>query len=266
MTKFTPVHDLQGRYVVVTRPAHQADSLCELIETHGGHAIRFPVLKIEPKIDSEFSAIVRHLKEYDLAVFISPNAVRHAWPEIKAHGGKPAHLKVAAVGKATASALAQRGCTVDIFPQQQFNSEALLALPLLQNVRGNKVVIFRGEGGRELLAQTLKERGASVDYAQCYRRTRPNIDPQPLLEGWAKHKLDILTVTSGEGLENLVNMVGTAGVEKLKNTPLVVVSERMAESAKQLGFHSSILIAVKASDDEILNAVASWVRQQKGVQ
>lgn len=249
--------------MVVTRPAHQADHLCELIEKNGGHAIRFPVLEIEPKIDNEFSTIVRRLSDYDIAVFISPNAVNYAWPVIKDHGGKPSHLKIAAVGKATARALSQLGCVVDIFPQQQFNSEALLALPDLQNIQGKKVVIFRGEGGRELLAQSLRTRGASVEYAQCYRRIRPNINPQPLLKRWAEHKLDIITVTSGEGLNNLVNMIGESGAEKLKHTPLVVVSDRMAEAAKQLGFHSSVMVAAKAGDEEILDTVASWVHSNK---
>jgi uroporphyrinogen-III synthase len=260
---YTPVFDLRNVHVVVTRPAHQAQCLCELIESHGGYAIPFPVLEIVPKIDDEFLQVINHLKEYQLALFISPNAVNLALPAIMDQGGLPSGLQVGAVGKATAAALVAQGCSVDISPQDKFDSESLLALPAMQAVKNKKIVIFRGEGGRELLATTLRQRGAEVQYAECYRRIKPAIDPEPLLALWTQQKLDIIVTTSTEGLCNLMEMVGNAGRDALLTTPLLVVSERMAAEARRLGFKAPVVTAAKAGDQDILLALRQWARQTR---
>ena len=256
-----PQSTLQDIHVVVTRPAHQARGLSDLIEQRGGHVILFPVLDIAAKIDDEFLHLVDHLNEYQLALFISPNAVNLALPVIKAHSGLPSGLRIGAVGKATAAALTAQGCSVDVLPQDRFDSESLLALPAMQAVRNTKIVIFRGQGGRELLADTLRKRGASVHYAECYRRVKPDSDPQLLLNHWAQHQLDIIIVTSVEGLTNLMDLVGGAGRDLLMATPLLMVSERMVEEARRLGVKSSIVMAAKASDQDIVDALAQWAQQ-----
>lgn len=253
--------DLQGLHVVVTRPAHQANKLCDLIETHGGQAIRFPVLEIVPKIDSEFLQHIQHLNDYQIALFISPNAVRHALPAIEAHGGLPPHIRIGAVGKATAAALTEQDYPVHIFPEEAFDSESLLALAALQDVRDKNIIIFRGVGGREHLADTLRKRGAQVCYAECYQRCKPKHDAQELLQRWAQHTLDIIIITSVEGLRNLMDMVGPDAGPRLFATPLVVVSERMVEEARQLGFKDTIICAAKAGDQQVLDALLQWRRQ-----
>ena len=250
-------------HIVVTRPAHQAQRLCELIEKHGGQPIRFPVLEIVPKIDAEFLQLIKHLSDYHLAIFISPNAVNHALSAIEAHGGLPAQMHVAAVGKATAAALSEKNYSVDIAPEDKFDSESLLALPALHNVRGQNIIIFRGVGGRELLADTLKQRGARVHYGECYQRRKPTHDAQPLLQQWEQQALDIIIITSVEGLKNLIDLVGQAAQEQLFDTPLLVVSERMAEEARQLGFKASIVCAAKAGDEQVLDALIQWSKQHE---
>lgn len=258
-----PVADLRGKHIVVTRPAHQAKTLCGLIERHAGHAIGFPVLDIIPKIDTEFTKLIEHLNQYHIALFISPNAVNLAIPAITTVGGLPQGIQIGAVGKATAAALSALNYPVTIYPDDKFDSESLLALPVLQAVQGKRIIIFRGEGGRELLADTLRQRGALVHYAQCYQRRKPDIDAQPLLDRWAQHKLDIIIITSVEGMVNLMELVGDAGRESLLTTPLLVVSERMVARARQLGFKSSIVSAAKASDQDILDALQNWAHQQQ---
>lgn len=250
---------LQGIHVVVTRPAHQAEQLCEMIESAGGHAIRFPVLDIADVTDTKtLDAIIDRLEQFDIAIFISPNAVTHALTHINAKGGLPAQMRVAAVGQASAKALSAYGITVDLFPEQTFNSEALLALPELQQVAGKQVVIFRGVGGRELLADTLKQRGAQVEYAECYQRVRPNTDVRPLQEYAENGAVDIIIITSNEGLQNLFDMVGESGHYWLLQTPLLLVSERTAEFARQLGFTREAIIATKASDTALLQSLLDW--------
>lgn len=254
--------DLQGIHIVVTRPAHQADDLCQLIESEGGSVIRFPVLGIaEPKDSRKLDDVIDRLAQFDVAIFISPNAVSHAMKKISDRDGLPRHLQIAAVGQATAKSLASYGLVVDLFPKDSFNSEALLAMTQLQQVEGKKIVIFRGEGGRELLADTLRERGAHVEYAECYRRIRPDNDVQPLLQQGEKNEVDIIIVTSNEGLHNLMDMVGVAGRHWLLQTPLLLVSQRTAELARQLGFTQTPIIATKASDDAILQSLIEWRRK-----
>jgi len=252
--------DLHGRGVLVTRPAHQADALCRLIEAAGGRAIRFPVLAIAPPRDLTAPlATVARLAHYDLAIFVSPNAVDYGLDLIGAHGGLPAGLRLAVVGEGSARALRARlGRGPDLQPTERYDSEGLLALAELQQVTGRRVVIFRGDGGRELLGQALRERGATVDYAEVYRREQPVVDVPALAAQLEAGAVDVVTVTSSEGLRNLLELAGAANAARLRRLPLVVVSERTAALAKELGFVQPAIIAALASDAGLVEAAARW--------
>ena len=252
--------DLHGLGVLVTRPAHQAEALCRLIEQAGGRAIRFPVLAIAPPHDMTGSlATVARLAHYDLAIFVSPNAVEYGLDLIEAQGGLPAGLRLAVVGEGSARTLRARlGRGPELQPTERYDSEGLLALPELQQVTGWRVVIFRGDGGRELLGQALRERGATVDYTEVYRRERPAVDVAALAAQLDASAVDIVTVTSSEGLRNLLQLAGAANAARLQQLPLVVVSERTAALARELGFVQPALIAALASDAGLVEAVARW--------
>lgn len=254
---------LAGVGVLITRPAHQAEHLARLIEHAGGVAIRFPTIDIVPPADpGPLLAILDRLEDFDLAIFISANAVEQAFVWLRAARRPwPSHLPAACVGRATADALAQQGITAAV-PGQRFDSEALLGLALLQEVAGKKVVIFRGDGGRELLADTLVARGAAVTYAECYRRVRPHADVEALIEAWRRGEIHIVSVTSTEGLRNLHEMLGETGRGWLLYTPVVVLSRAQAETCHELGWQSPPLVATAASDEAILEAIKTW-RQQR---
>jgi uroporphyrinogen-III synthase len=227
---------LTGRRIVVTRPAGQNEGLATLIRDAGGEPIAFPVLEILDLEDTRaLVAAADRLDQYDLAVFISPNAVDKAMNVIRARGEWPPRLRAATIGRASEKALARHGVADVIAPRGRFDSEALLALPALAGVRGWRVAVFRGDGGRELLGDTLRARGATVDYVECYRRVRPNADVEPLLKRWARGEIDAVTVSSSEGLRNLYDMLGKLGQAWLKRTPLVAPHSRIAESARALG-------------------------------
>lgn len=250
---------LRGLNIVVTRPEHQAGTLCQLIEAKGGSVIRFPVISIAD-IENQtllHSAIAR-IDASDILIFVSTNAVSWGLKAILAQGQWPKDIKVAAVGKGTAEALAQQGISVDILPENKFNSEALLNTAELQSVQDKRIAIVRGEGGRELLANALRERGADVDYVECYRRLKPNTDVSVLSQAWENDKLDLIIVTSNAGLENLVSIVGEPYKQSLIKTPLIVISERMVEKATLLGFKITPVVADQASDQSLLDAVILW--------
>lgn len=257
--KSTKTPDLSGVGVLVTRPAHQAERLCELIEQHNGTAIRFPVIEIVDIEDStRLKSQIERLHEFDIAIFISPNAVSNAIANLSSIKNWPKTTKIAAVGKSSAKALDSSGLIADIFPSLHFNSEALLELEAMHDVKGKNIIIFRGEGGRELLAETLLGRGARVEYAECYRRQKPQFNTSPIMKRWANGEINIIICTSNEGLHNLYDMVGQSGRQLLINTPLVVISERAADLAQQLGFTSQPLISKQANDDAILNSILLW--------
>ena len=116
-----------------------------------------------------------------------------------------------------------------------------MELPPLQEMAGKRVIIFRGDGGRDLFGDTMKARGAEVDYVTCYLRSKPALDPAPLLKLWGDGRLDALTITSSEGLRNLYEMVGKLGQSWLKKTPTFVPHARIAEQARALGLTQVIL-------------------------
>lgn len=254
--------DLNGLGVLVTRPAHQAGHLCDLITAAGGRPIRFPTLAIR---DLSANPIVQEqlarLDDYHLAIFISPNAVHYGLAAINRRGHLPSGIKLATVGKGSAIALEQAlGRGPDIVPTESYDSEALLALPELRRVSGQRILILRGEGGRELLAETLRQRGAMVDYLEVYRRECPipgDADPMEWLE-----KTDIITITSSEALQNLINLTAAAQRSQLLTRPLVVVSARTAALAKQLGFRHPALVTQRAGDEAILQALLDWNYRQ----
>lgn len=255
---------LAGLGIMVTRPAHQAAPLCRLIEDAGGTPILFPVLEIlEPEDSAALCATVERLASFDMAIFISPNAVNKAMNLIDARlGGLPAGLTVATVGKSSAKELRNFiGREPDVYPKKKFNSEALLAMDAMQDVAGKRIVIFRGDGGREYLGDTLGARGATVEYANAYRRGRPQADVGKLHRAWARGGIDVITVTSGEGLRNLFDMVGKLAQHWLRKTQLVVVNERLVDLARQLGFKLEPVVAAEASDEALVEAIKQWHRQ-----
>jgi uroporphyrinogen-III synthase len=254
---------LAGIGVLVTRPSHQADGLVALIEQYGGRAVRFPVLEIlDPSDAGPLHRAIDRLDDYDLAIFISPNAVNRAMNLILARRTMPADLQLAAIGRGSARALTAFGHPPDIFPDRRFDSEALLEMDAMYDVMDKRVLIIRGEGGREALGHELQERGAEVTYAEAYRRGRPDGNVDELMRQWSRGDVDIITITSNEGLRNLFEMVGKLGRVWLQKTPLVVVGERGRELASEMGFKAPIQVADEASDEGLVRALLAW-RQRR---
>ncbi|HFD81227.1 MAG TPA: uroporphyrinogen-III synthase [Gammaproteobacteria bacterium] len=251
--------DLEGTGVLVTRPVAQAQGLCRAIERLGGRAIPFPVLEIlEPEDGGPLQRVVGALDDYDMAIFISANAVNRALEAILAQRDWPATVEIAVIGRRSAQELEQFGLAPDICPPERFNSEALLELPQMQAVEGRRIVIFRGNGGREFLADTLRRRGARVDYVEAYRRAQPAADNGGLLAALRRGQIDVTLVNSEESLRNLLAMAGAEAAEILRRIPLLVVSERMLPVVRELGFRDPPLVAANATDEAVVEALRQW--------
>ena len=245
---------LSGRRVVVTRPQAQAEGLARLIREAGGEALRIPVIEIRDLEDpAPFFAIADRLDDFDIAIFVSRNAVRKALALL---GDRPwpARLAVATVGQGSREELQAGGFAQVIAPPSQSDSEALLALPGFAAMRGKRVVIFRGDGGRQMLGDTLAARGASVEYAPCYRRVRPDAG-EALRGAWAGG-VDAVTLSSAEGLANFVEMLGDGAAARLSAIPLFVPHARVADEAARRGWGRPIVAGPR--DAEMAAALVAY--------
>ena len=210
----------------------------------GGRLFLFPAIEIERLPERPLP----RLEEFDLAVFVSPTAVECAFERIK-HAGVP----VAAVGAGTRRALQALGAHQVLAPESGADSEALLALPELHEVAGKRILIVRGEGGRELLADTLTARGARTEYLECYRRTLPHADTAPLIAAWDRGEIDAVTVSSTASFDNLITLLG---VPRLATRPLFVNHARVAERAREVGIPE--LVVAGPGDEETAEALVAY--------
>ncbi len=242
---------LAGRGIVVTRPRELAGALAAAIEKAGGSAILFPTIAIE---DAPPPDALRNLDAYDLAVFVSPTAVQKVMARVPTW---PKRLQAAAIGGGSRRELERRGVREVLAPEQGADSEALLALPELQHVRGKRVVVFRGGAGRPLLGDALTARGASVEYAECYRRVLAKTDPAPLLARWRRDGVHAVTVSSSEGFENFVTLIGAA---HLASTPVFVPHARVAARAKEHGARE--VFVAGAGDDAVLERLVAYFHER----
>lgn len=249
-----PAGLLAGRGILITRPAHQAGNLAVLIKAAGGQPVIFPVLEIlDPADPQPLLDALGRLEAYHLAIFISPNAVTRVMERMAGQRAWPAGLRVAAIGKGGVRELERHGIRDVIAPQRSFDSERLLEMPQLQAVKGQRVLILRGDGGRELLGDTLAARGAQVDYVACYRRVRPQTDPAPLLQAWVQDGVHATVVTSSEGLRNLFVMLGKPGAALLQYTPLLAPHPRIVAVAREFGCRE--VIETAPGDDGLMEAL-----------
>jgi len=246
--------------VLVTRPASQAEEICPALEALGCEVIRQPLLKIEAvaetaKIKSQFM----NIDLFDAVIAISRNAAEMGlstmdqyWPLGEINISGPLGIDWIAIGPVTAEVMRTQGLAAKM-PASQFDSEGALAMPELQNVAGKKILIWRGVGGRETLASTLRERGAEVIYAELYQRLIPQYNEDEWQQALVLKPL--LLVSSGQGLEAIAAQQPKIA-ESVRG--IIAPSSRVAEMAKSLGF-IKIQIAASARDADMLSAVKEWI-------
>ncbi len=268
---------LAGVVVVVTRPARQAERFIRLLQGLGSATVAFPTMAIEPVLLDPATRAALAPNAYDWVIYTSANAVGQSqaqidWPsggagsgggqarqELAAAGDAP-RPRVAAIGRATARALADAGIQVDALPLAGADSEALLALPQFSDPRGLNVLIVKGVGGRDTLRAGLAERGAQVTTAEVYRRAlvSPSDEALRQLESAPAKGSPLVAVTSVEVLESLLALAPDPRVPWLRDAPLVVPGDRVAAHAQRLGWRGRIVVARSAEDDVMLEAVREW--------
>lgn len=237
---------LAGQKILVTRPRHQSEHLAQLIMTAGGEPLLFPVITIKHLPCAEWQKF--DLKNADWLIFVSSNAVDSFMAGRQQ--SLPENLKLAAVGGATAKAMLQAGLRVDCKPADSSGSEGLLTQSQMQNVAGSRIIIVRGVGGREHLADTLVARGASISYVEVYQRQLAKADSLAI-----QHALeaDKLVCNSVAGVDNL-GLILAEQIDQLQSKPLVVVSDRIKQHAEAIGY-KHVAVSADASDAAVLNTL-----------
>ncbi len=244
---------LLGAGVLVTRPARQSAGFAQKIDAMGGVPVIVPAIVILPPDNrTPLANVHATLDRFDIAVFVSANAVEYGATD-RAHW--PTRLVAFAPGPGTADALAAVGIENVRIPSTTFDSEGLLALAELSDVAGRRVVVFRGEGGRELLADTLRARGAQVDTVACYRRASPVSGAAGLDEAFADARIDAITITSSEGLDNLWRIVAPATREIWRSHPTFAPHPRIAGRARELGLST---VETAGGDAGLIAGLLEW--------
>ncbi len=245
MTNQLSTGRLANKGIAITRPVDQAKKLNALILAQAGTPISFSLVEITALENyTVFNQAIEPLAIFDWAIFISSNAVQNAMPRvIKQFNGIPKNLKFAAIGPITALELATFGVNYVLTPQGRFDSESLLALPEMQAVNGQNIMLFRGVGGRELLAETLSARGATIRFAESYQRTNPQANCLPLVQLWRNKQLHAIVVTSSEAMRYLLQMANSeknSSSQWLKDCVICVNHARVAEPAVALSLQVKI--------------------------
>lgn len=251
---------LSDKTVIVTRPLAQAQNMCKSLERNQATVVHFPAICITAAKNIEPAKnALKKLKTYNTVIFISTNAVHYSMDLVQQLSLSFQEKQLAAVGPATKIALESYGHSVNIVPTTGFTSEALLNHKSLSQVEGKKILIIRGQSGRERLRQELESRGAEVSYAEVYQRQLPTQRPKIDLSELPKEDTAIL-IYSVETVQNLWSLCSQDEKQWLTNATLIVGSERIAKSASSVGFAKKPIIAENSSDEAMLKAVIGWAK------
>lgn len=256
---------LDGQVILNTRPAHQQEALTARLEAEGARVLSFPAIEIElAEPGPAQRRIAAGIEAFDILLFVSRNAVDGAFTWLDPQRLAPSQ-RFGVIGSATRDALlaAIGDPGSRLIESEPYNSEALLEVDALRAVDGKRVLIFRGQQGRNLLGDELERRGARVEYLEVYRRELPRVDADAFASLVEAGFPTLAVLTSNEGMHNLLRLVDAASRERLCAIPWLLISERMRESAQELGHNAAIVIARSASDSGIFDTITAWAGGQQ---
>ncbi len=256
---------LEGYTVLVTRPAEQAHALADEIAKRGGQVVLAPMIEIEPINSADTQRVIAQIDNYDVVVFVSKNAVEQGLKLVKAAKKGLKKQAVYAVGVGTGGCLREAGIADVHVPKSEFSSEGLLKMPGLSahEIEGKRVLIIRGAGGRELLGQSLQQRGASVDYCEVYERVVPRTKLGDVLRAHKVTAPDIAIITSPESLTNLADKIDAEGLDVMYDVPLMVAGERTAQEVERLGFTLEPVLIDNPGDRSVIDALVRWASNEQ---
>lgn len=244
--------------LLITRPVMPASRTATRVAALGATPFIFPTIIIEPPANATpLRDALKNIANYYAAIFVSPSAAEMTLAPLGSAALKlPTSLHVFAPGPGTAEELNLR-CVADVLtPETSLDSEGLLALSALQTgaIKGKRIVIFRGNDGRELLREELRKRGALVEAITAYHRRAPRTPPTGLIEMLSAKKVNAISVMSSDAVTNLVSIIPPKDRENLLlSLPLYASHERIAATARTAGFRN--VIETQAGDAGLITAL-----------
>ncbi len=247
--------------LLITRPRAQAAALSDMLKRSGFNPVSIPLIEIEPlaEVSDQQKRLIYELDGIDRVIFVSTNAVRlgmaviaDIWPQL------PIAPAWYGIGAATERALTEYGVVVRKHEARTaMNSEELLAHPDFINLAGQRILLVRGCGGRTVLADTLRDRGAQLSHLEVYKRSIPRLSGAPLAATIAEASIELILLSSGEALNNMEHLVPEADWGAICEIPVLVAGERNAEAARTRGFHR-VVQAANPTDEAMVSAALEW--------
>jgi uroporphyrinogen III methyltransferase/synthase len=251
-TNWFSMRPLFGKTILVTRPEHQTDEMSNRLRLLGADVPCQPAIEISPPVDwSPVDAAIRELEQIDWLVFSSSNGVHFFMQRLFSLGHdvrRLAGVRLAAIGPATAAALADFHLVADVQPET-YRAEAL-AEALAPQVANERVLLLRASRGREVLAENLSAAGANVDQVVVYESRDASTPTAEIAEALAAGHVDYVTVTSSAIARSLVSMFG----DSLAKTLLAAISPLTAEVLAELGY-SAAIVATEYTGEGLVQAI-----------
>ena len=246
--------DLNNIRALVCRPEPQAQSLAEQIISQQGLAWALPMLEISPlDEDPSMRNILLNLDSYNRIIVTSKVAAEYGGELIEQYWSQlPAHTRWYAIGNATAEVLSVYSARATVADHGK-NSEALLSLPDFESVNDEYILIIKGRGGRTMLSQTLRERGARLDFLEVYQRLRPEYPPETLVKLLESQRINVILCGSAETVTNLGYHLPELHRAQY---PIIVPGERVRQHALALGFRE-VYCADGADNQAMISTLAT---------
>ena len=263
-TEFDAGKPLTGKRIVITRARAQAQNLVAQIESLGGEVVELPTIEIAPPDDfTAFDAAVARIETYHWLIFTSVNAVEPFLARLQ-HGGKSilslAALKVGAIGPETANKLAAAGIEACLVPER-FQAEGILDAFKPDDLKGKRVLIPRAAEAREVLPNTLREWGATVDVVTAYRTVLPVVDVAPFAELFRQRRVDVVAFTSSSTVKNFVRLFGDRSLGEITAaSALACIGPITARTVEDLGGRADI-VAVEFTISGLARAIVAFFQR-----
>ncbi|MGI9952947.1 uroporphyrinogen-III C-methyltransferase [Moorellaceae bacterium AZ2] len=250
---------LSGRRIVVTRPRPQSDSMARRLAGLGAEVIRFPTIAIAPPADwAALDQAVGLAETFDWIIFTSANGVRYFWERLLAQGKdarRLAGVRIAAIGPATAGALARRGIAADYQPGE-YVAEAI-GRDLGPQVKGRRVLLPRADIARPALAEDLRKWGADVTEVAAYRTVKAPVDGEGVRNLLAAGKISAVTFTSASTVRNFLEILGPGADRLLSRTAIACIGPTTSAEVRQAGLPVSIE-AVEFTEEGLIAALLAY--------
>lgn len=236
---------LSGKRVVVTRARSQASELIRRLRGFGAEVIEFPTIAIEPPRDyAPMDRAIERLQDYEWLFFTSVNGVEYFFKRFGQLGKKAQaleHLRVVAIGPETAGRLEGEGIHVYLVPAK-YQAEGILEELNPCEIRNRRILIARAAQARELLPETLREWGATVDVIEAYQTVLPQDHQLSLNELLQQKQIHLITFTSSSTVVNFIRLFeGEDLIRILEGVTIACIGPITAQTAIENGLRAEII-------------------------